>query len=333
MKLDFLDYIQQQHPKKVLLLHHWDTDGLASAALILKYVEQKKWETSIELMYPTINNYFLTAQELEGIRALRPDVIVTVDLNFPLTTIEALESIDVPVFVFDHHTQTAHIGRPGVQDVSYPGCSMLVADYLMEPLSLTAVLGMVGDQEDRIAQYTAFYPAVEQMMKDHGLSFDEIFRITKLIDTSYVLSDKDALNHAIQVLMRDPKVVLSDSVFLNNEHLVSTELHAAMLQAPTSPRSGIQTLHIDSRASVISEVTRALSKQFPEDVIITDQAYAEFGNIYVRRRNAPLDLSFIATEARTRGYNSGGKAEVTGIILPKEKVEDMRNWIIEHLPL
>lgn len=333
MGIDFIQYIEQQHPRTVLLVHHWDTDGLASAALILKYAQEHRWTTRFELMHPQINNYFLTEKELQQIRAQKLGAIVTVDLNFPLSTIEALESVGVPVFVFDHHTQTAKINRPGVQDVSYPGCSMLVSDYLLQPLSLTAVLGMVGDQEDRIAQYVAFYPAVEQMMKDSGLSLQEMLRITKRIDTSYVLSDTQAMHHAIDVLRNDPKTVLTDDTFLRNERTVVSELERVLTQEPESPRARVRTLHIESTASVISEVTRALSKRFPDDVIITDQAYVDFSNIYVRRRNAAVDVSYIATEARNRGYNSGGKAEVTGIILPKEQLDAMRQWIIESLPL
>lgn len=331
MTLDFLQYIEEQHPQTVLLVHHWDTDGLASAALIQKYAHAHQWQTHFTLMHPQINNYFLTETELQKISAERYDAIVTVDLNFPLSTIEALEKFGVPVFVFDHHAQTAHINRPGLQNIAYPGCSMLVNDYLLQPLSLTAVLGMVGDQEMRITQYADFYPQVEQMMKEHRVTLKELIHITKLIDSCYVWHDFDGMKEAIQILHGDPLNIKTNERFIENDKKLSQEL-AHVLRAPlTEERPHVLSLHIESAASIISETTRFLSSEHPDDVIVTDQSYEEFGNIYVRRSSCDIDLSYIAEEARKRGYTAGGKSEVTGVILPHADVALFKQWIIDSL--
>lgn len=334
MTLDFLEYISNQHPKKILVVHHWDTDGLASAALILRYAQLHQWETSIELLCPQINNYFLTPAEIDSIRAAHHDAIVTVDLNFPLSTIEALESLNVPVFVFDHHAQTANIHRPGVQNVEYPGCSMLINDYLMMPLSLTAVLGAVGDQEERVAQRTAFYPQVEQMMKECTLTLAQMIHLTKLIDANYVFHDTQGMRRAVDLLIDgDASRIASEPDFVAALTKLSDEIMRVTALPVSEPKPRIKMLHIDSDASIISEVTRALSKRFPNDIIITDQSHKEQGNIYVRRASASVDLSFIADDARKRGYNAGGKSEVTGIILPTEDIAAYREWIINALPI
>ncbi|MCW1929825.1 MAG: hypothetical protein KIH62_000750 [Candidatus Kerfeldbacteria bacterium] len=331
--LDFLEYITKERPNKVLLIHHWDTDGLASAALIQKYAHAHQWPTHFTLMHPQINNYFLTEKELKSIEAGEYGAIITVDLNFPLSTIEALEGCGVPVFVFDHHTQTANINRPGVQNTSYPGCSMLINDYLLEPLSLTAVLGMVGDQEMRITTYTDFYPQVEQMMKEHRVTLKELIHITKLIDSCYVWHDEVGMKEAIQMLHGDPLRIKTTQHFIDSDKKLSQELLRVLSAPLVLARKKVHTLHIESKASIISEATRFLSAEHPDDVIITDQSYNDFGNIYVRRNTLDIDLSYIAVEARKRGYTAGGKTEVTGIILPHTDVEQFKQWIIDSLPV
>ena len=44
-----------------LLIHHWDTDGICSACLILKKLEGK----NIVNKTPNLGNYFLTDEEIK----------------------------------------------------------------------------------------------------------------------------------------------------------------------------------------------------------------------------------------------------------------------------
>jgi single-stranded DNA-specific DHH superfamily exonuclease len=330
MRADFQATIKERQPRKVLVLHHWDTDGLACAAMLLDAIEQWSPATEVALMHPTINNYFLTMTEYEYIHQLKVDVIVTVDINFPLDVIERLEEA-AQTFVFDHHAQTANIQRPGVQSTMYPGCSMLLNDYLMQPLSLVSVLGMVGDLEDRIKDRSDFYPQVEEMMKQHGLTFDQIQRITKLIDTMYMVGDDEGLEYAITLLRRQPADALIDARLLEHEQ----ELKEAMAEATSQPMQEvgphIRYMPIESEYSLTSEVTRAKSRQYPDHIIVTDQRRGEDATLYVRRRRAPIDLGCVVDAARAKGYNSGGKPEVAGVVLPAHALDAFRQEVFALL--
>jgi single-stranded DNA-specific DHH superfamily exonuclease len=326
---DFQEYIEQQQPKRLVLLHHWDTDGLACAALFLDYVERVSPQTEVVLRNPSINNYFLTEAEFAELAGRKADALLTTDINFPLEVIERLEQVVPQVFVFDHHVQTANINRPGLQSVEYPGCTMLVNDYLMNPLSLTAVLGMVGDQEDRIRENPRFYPAVEQMLTEHNLTFDQLQRITKLIDTTYMAGDRPGLHYAIELIRRGAEQALSDPHLRELEQAVAAEMARETAKPADEIRPGVRYLSIASRMSLISEVTRAKAKTHPDQVILTDQVWGEQASLYARRRNAPIDLSIVVEAARSRGFNAGGKPEVAGVVLPANELPRFREAVAD----
>jgi oligoribonuclease NrnB/cAMP/cGMP phosphodiesterase (DHH superfamily) len=327
---DFHALVRETRPKKVLLVHHWDTDGLASAALLLDAIAEWSPATQVVLMHPTINNYFLTMTEYEYADSVRPDLIVVVDLNFPLDVFEQLEKV-AQVFVFDHHVQTAKIDRPGLQSVVYPGCSMLLNDYLMKPLSLVGVMGMVGDQEDRIKDRSDFYPQVEEMMKQYDVTFDEILWMTKFLDTMYMIGDDEGLVYAIELLRTNPAGALTDERLLNNHKELSEALNEVLSQPMQEIGPFIRYLPIQTDYSLTSEVTRAKSRQYPDEVIITDQVRGEDATLYVRRRRAPIDLSCVVDLARKKGFNAGGKPEVAGVVLPSRALDAFRQEVVALL--
>jgi len=62
---------------KGLLIHHWDTDGICSAKLMLNYLGDKI-NTNIT---PTLGNYFLTDKELDACKGF--DFVIVVDMSLP----------------------------------------------------------------------------------------------------------------------------------------------------------------------------------------------------------------------------------------------------------
>ncbi len=69
---------------KGLLIHHWDTDGICSARILLDYLSDKKMVNKT----PIIGNYFLTEPELESYAAY--DFIIIADMSFPEPNIKKL---------------------------------------------------------------------------------------------------------------------------------------------------------------------------------------------------------------------------------------------------
>lgn len=317
--------------KKLIILHHWDTDGLASAAMFLDYMEKAAPDVEVVLMNPTINNYFLLESEYEWIQNQQADVLLTTDINFPVDVIDRLDEIVPQVFVFDHHSQTAHINRPGVQDTSYPGCTLLVSEYLGRELDLTAVSGAVGDQEDKITEWSDWWPKIEAVLDNAQLDFDAALKLTKMVDTTYMVGSTEQLHYAIQLIRTDITAALSDERFLANEELIQAEFSRELDKEMEHIGEYILFQPIESTLSLISEVTRARAKSNPDAVIVTQQQWGEMSSFYVRRRNKNIDLGQVVDMARAKGYNAGGKPEVAGVVLPTDAVDAFREETIALL--
>jgi len=60
-----------------LLIHHWDTDGISSARLILEHFTNK----NITNVTPQLGNYYLTNEELNNYT--KYDYIIIADMNLP----------------------------------------------------------------------------------------------------------------------------------------------------------------------------------------------------------------------------------------------------------
>ena len=135
---------------KGLLIHHWDTDGICAARLILKYLADK----DIINKTPTLGNYFLTEEELE--KYSKYDFIIVCDMSLPADNILKLAEKS-KVFIFDHHLgkeiKTVYHNNPvikGENPDNFPSASWIVNDYLGNDVNLYAFLGIVGDHEQKI---------------------------------------------------------------------------------------------------------------------------------------------------------------------------------------
>src|SRR3989339_947256 len=327
--MDFKDYCQKNQPAKVLLVHHWDCDGLCCSVLFKQFFKKYYPQTQLELTMPTINNYFLLTAEYQRIKEFNSEVLIVTDINFELKIIEELEKICPSVFVFDHHAQTAHIHRPGKQDTVYPACSMLVAEYFNQADSLLAILGMIGDQEDRLQGNEKFFPKVEQAINQYGISLQQLLKITHLADTAYIRGKLSDVYYVLDLLLQDPTAILKNERLLANEDLIKKEIDREIQKEMQTVGQHLLYQNIASAMNIISPIARAKSRQHPHDIVMIDQVNGLTANIYLRHRQENLDLGKVVAQARGHGYNAGGKAEVAGIILPAAEATSFKQEIIK----
>lgn len=318
-------------PSKLIILHHWDTDGLVCAGMFMDYMDKAAPDVEIVLMNPTINNYFLVESEYEWIAEQNADVLLTTDINFPVDVIDRLDEIVPEVFVFDHHTQTANIDRPGVQNVEYPGCTMLVSQYLGRKDDMVSVSGAIGDQEDKIIEHD-WWPRIEAVLEKEGIMFNDALTMTKRIDTSYIVGTEEDLHYAIDVIRKDITLALSDDRFFENEQRIMAEFDREATQKEMEQiADNILFQVIESEMSLISEITRARAKAHPDKLIVTQQSWGEMSSFYVRHRELDIDLSMIVDMAREQGYNAGGKPEVAGVVIPTADLDAFREEVFAAL--
>lgn len=329
---------------KVLVIHHWDTDGLASAALAAEGLAKilgdgaREAELQVNFFHPTIGNYSFTSEQLAAIKQAAYDVAIMVDLGFPIEEIEKIEKRVGKLFVFDHHAQTAQINLPGRQDTSYPGCSLLVSDFLEYPLSVVGVLGAVGDLEDRLKDQKEFYSRVEQVMQEQNFTYDELMRMTKLIDTVYILADEvgiAALIKKLRGLIAQPQLakelILENAELLQNEAVLQEVLEKEFNREIQKVSEKILYMALESPYHILSRVTRYKSHQYPDKIVVIDKINQDHAQLYVRRRQIDVDLTALIALARQKGYTAGGKPEVVGVVVPAAHLADFRREVFNFL--
>ena len=107
-----------------LIVHHWDTDGITSAALLVKALELEGFTN----MTAPIGDFRFDDRIWNAIE--KADVLYVLDFNVP----NEVERVRIPTLFIDHHNQ-GRIKNPLVEQVNpslgdkyYPSCSLVVSE-------------------------------------------------------------------------------------------------------------------------------------------------------------------------------------------------------------
>ncbi|MBU0670699.1 hypothetical protein KKF29_00915 [Patescibacteria group bacterium] len=316
--------------KKGLIVHHWDTDGLASAALILNYLRQLNPQLDVNLEIPTIGNYFLTGAEIQRIKDGQYDFVVTADINFPPSTVEKIKEVCPEVLIFDHHHQEP-IEGVFYYNKKYPGCSYLIDEYLGQAPTLLGVLGMVGDKEESIKEDTEFFSHIEKVIENEEITFEDMLMMRRYLDSLYIVEDYEGIETITKLLADDPKEIIRDVNLESNVQRIDQEVTHYLEADPKDLGDNIYEYQLDSEYNIISHTTRGLSRKFDDKIVVVFQPKKDIVNVYVRRTDLDVDLEKIVDFAREKNYSSGGKHEVTGIIVPRNDWEAFHEELINKL--
>lgn len=316
--------------KKGLIIHHWDTDGLCSAAMLWKFLRDNDPATTITLMTPTISNYFLTDAEYAKIKDENYDYIITCDINFPPDIIKKLQEFCPEILIFDHHHQEP-IEGVFYMNKKYPGCTYIIDEYLGTAPSLLGVMGMVGDKEEKIKDEAEFWPHVEVVLEKEGLTLNEMLMMRRYIDSLYIIEDYDNMDPTVELLADDPKEILNDPNLEKNVQRIDQEVTHYLESEPSDLGDNILEFNLDSEFNIISHTTRGLARKYPDKMVFVHQEKPDRVLVYCRRTDLDADMQKIIDFARAKEFSAGGKPEVAGIIAPKPRWEGFKGELVEEL--
>lgn len=316
---------------KGLLIHHWDTDGICSAKLLIETLKEK----IIVNKTPTLGNYFLTEKELEQCKGF--DFIIVADMSLPEENIRLLAK-DAEVFIFDHHLgkeikEVFHHNPviKGENPDDYPSASWIVNDYLNNPVTLHGILGIIGDHEQKIKQNNTFYPLINDFCEENGTTFDQLLEMAYLIDSNYKLGDKTAVEQAPYYLLDHPtgSDILNNDQWKKNLENLTTEIDTILSQ-PIDTTDGVMMKTLNTKSNIISTITRKIAWKHDKNTIVINTGYFDDEDqLYVRTINQ--DMKPMIQKGKDYGFKCGGKKEVLGAILPKQKTQDFIDEIINYL--
>jgi oligoribonuclease NrnB/cAMP/cGMP phosphodiesterase (DHH superfamily) len=325
------ELLSLKNSKKGLVIHHWDTDGLCSAALLARFFSKHLSQIKLDFLTPTINNYYLLPTEVESIEKANYNFIVTCDINFSEKEIKNLSSIcPTKVFVFDHHKQTPY-KEVFYYNKPYPSCSLVIVEYLQQKIDLLTSLGAIGDKEEKIKKEQQYWPIIQKKLEKDNITLAEALHMRNLLDSCYMTNDYYSLNEAISILQDDPLIILQDINLRNNLTKINTAVAEATESLPIEKVDNrIFIYHIKSSFNILSHSTRILSRNHANNVVVTWQRQKDQISIYIRKGDLNLDLSKLIAWARNKGCSAGGKEEVVGIIY-KGEFEDIKQELIEEI--
>jgi single-stranded DNA-specific DHH superfamily exonuclease len=204
--------------EKVFIVHHWDADGVASAALLARRLGGKLVGTDV----PRIGVYAAEAVPEPPRNAL----LVVLDYGIPGPEYDKLaERTSTPIAVVDHHavepprrlsTYCNPVALKKGSERDYPGNSLLVYKLLGEPRDtgdqFLAALGVVGDLEPflKAGRKHPGLALAEELLRETNVSLEEASRLARSIDSCYRLLDYDCLRYAVTRLAENPLGALND---------------------------------------------------------------------------------------------------------------------------
>ena len=313
-----------------LLIHHWDTDGICSARLILEHLSDKK----IVNTTPELGNYFLTEQELNLYSSY--EFIIIADMALPEDNIQRLAR-QAKVLIFDHHLQQPIQGvfhcnpiSAGERPELHPSASWIVNQYLGNPVNIFAILGIIGDHEQRIQSNKEFYRKITEFCQEQGFTFDELLQMVYLLDSNYKVGDRKAVEDAPHLLLEfiDARRILQNVRWKNNLRLLDQEI-SKYVSEPGEERQGVLMKWIHTKYNIISTVTRKIFWATGKDTVVVNTGFfKENDQIYVRSKK---NLQPLIQQGKTLGYRCGGKTEVLGVVVSKEKTESFVHEILRFL--
>ena len=315
---------------KGLLIHHWDADGISAACLLLKKLNDK----DIVNKTPHLGNYYLTEEEVDEYS--KYDFIFIIDMSLPEDNILRLAEKS-KVFIFDHHLgkeiKSVYHNNPiikGENPDEYPSASWIVNDFLGNEINLYSLLGIVGDHEQKIKNNKKFYNIVEKFCDENSLSFDDLLKICYLIDSNYKLGDKGSVEKAPHVLLEYDSVdhILDNPIWNENYNNLNKEI-SKQLDSTGDEIEGIIFKKIDTSYNIISTITRRIAWDSGKNTMVLNTGFfKDKDQLYVRSLK---NIESMIERGKSLGYKCGGKKEVLGVILPKEKTESFVTEILEFL--
>jgi len=313
-----------------LLIHHWDTDGVCSAYLLLKHLSDK----NIINKTPGLGNYFLTEEELA--QYSNYDYVIVSDMALPEENILTLAK-NAKVMIFDHHLgpvikEVFHHNPviKGEDPNKYPSASWIINDYLKNPVNLFAILGVLGDHEKRIQNNSLFSKIIDDFCKENNLTFDNLLNMVFLIDSNYKIGDKVEIENIPHLFLKikDHNDILNNSKWNKNLTLLNDEI-SKQLEKPTEEINGLLFKKIHTQYSIISTITRKIAWESGKNTLVINTGFFDdMDEIYVR---SSKNLEPMIQRGKLLGYRCGGKKEVLGSIVPKEQTDSFVQELIDYL--
>ena len=309
----------------MLIIHHWDTDGITSAALLIRTLNLEEFRN----LTPPIGEFRFDERIKRAIE--EAEKIYVLDLSLP----HEVEAIEKEIMFIDHHIQP-RIKNPRVKQINpaLEGDEALSASFVVSQYfniwNAWSALGVIGD----IGEKAFKIPKVEELLEMDGITKEEALRLVSLIDSNYVTMDRESVEKALRVVLENPiKDLLTYEPWLKKAEAIEEAVQDAISKAEV--RNGIAFITFKSPFNIISKVARkAVWEIGYEGAAVVNEDFHRKAQIYFRvssKMAEKINMAQIIAELKGKGFNAGGKREVLGCICEKNRIGEALDIINAHV--
>jgi len=325
------------------IFHHWDTDGIASAALILK-----KYKDQIAaMMTPRIGFY---SEEAINIMSVPRDVDYVIFLDYGING-EDYERIhgklNKPLIVIDHHLAEPWCNSGdsiycnpvalGVGDeAEYPSTTYLLSKILGvkdEHDVMLIALGIIGD----LAPYFdagISHRGLEYFRKlviNTKVDMITLRRAADILDSCYRIYNGVCIEHVVRKLAFENIEAIMGDAYLFKTYNLSKEIMLKALKNLDKVFSNVKisVYYLCMDAYVTSYVGRKLAKDNPDKIIVLVHEIPRIGGGFIYIRSIKRTLKSLIKNLRKEGFKVGGKEKVAVIEFMGSYKDTLRRVIDE----
>ena len=309
-------------PDPPVVVHHWDTDGVASA-LILREERGKE-----PLFFPpSPGRYNLTASQREELSSLSPREILLADMNLSQEEYLFLQRTARGNFTaYDHH---GGYGAPeGIRLIN----PLVSGGEPEDSLSTTAVLrrhfsrfedllywlGIWGDTGFKTPEGSERSVALDRFLAKEGRARSEFLRLVALLDLPYRTGRREMV---LQLMERVRAIDLwelpGEEFLLRLEDEIEEALRKA--EASALQEGPFQAVFFSGKPLISSQLCRTLYARNPDRLSLVVHDRGEDLQFYLRTRKGPF--AELIGKAKGMGLSAGGKGDVIGAVLKLEEVK------------
>jgi len=311
----------------ILVVHHWDTDGICSAAIAVTFFDKSgaTWENCT----PPIGRFELD-ESVTG-RIGKAEEVYFLDLNM----VDAAKAVEKPVVFIDHHSQEK-VEKPGFKHVNpvlegqrVPSASWVTSDYFSTWNHLSAI-GAVGDMGEKLFS-TEFGGIAEKILLRHGMTKQDALKAANLMDSNYIVMDREAVEGSVEfAAFAEPEELLKKEEWLKNVNKIKEEVESTLSNLRVT--AGVAWIEFSSNFNIISKIVRRMvwDEGFNAAVAV-NRNFSNMAQLYVRFRNPSPVIARLIPELKAKGFNAGGKDDVMGAVCPKNRVDEAIRVVEEVL--
>ena len=311
--------------KKIIVIHHWDSDGIASAAKILQL-------NSEAVNYcPRIGLYRIDNKIMRDIDEIAEGEgrLVILDWNIPFKDMLRLIDKGYEVIYVDHHYKGEKLPRD--VNIYYknlegsPSTTWTLTKLLQAKIKLTTIIGIFGDLEERVTKLELYNKKLLEVMRKNNWRKEDILKLSRRLNMLGQAGERKKVKKAAEKLSKledQLEELLKIEEWIRCEEKVLREIEEIM-KMEAMKIGTIRILKFKSDLNITATIARRMAKKYRRELCMAVNLGGRVRELYLRvGEDLERDLTEIIDAMKSKGYTAGGKRRVMGVQVEKGNIEE-----------